>query len=51
MAETNTICVIEDNISIRKLYRILLKKAGYEVIEFDEGEPALEWLKENSPMS
>lgn len=45
----NTICVIEDNLSIRKLYVILLKKAGFEVREFEEGLPAVDWLSLNSP--
>ena len=50
MADSNTICVIEDNISIRKLYGILLQKAGFDVVEFEEGEPALDWLEKNRPV-
>jgi two-component system cell cycle response regulator DivK len=50
MADANTICVIEDNLSIRKLYGILLKKAGFNVVEFEEGEPAVEWLENNHPL-
>ncbi|MFN5309622.1 MAG: response regulator [Candidatus Kapaibacterium sp.] len=45
----NTMCVIEDNLSIRKLYVILIKKAGFDVKEFEEGIAALEWLSHNSP--
>lgn len=45
----NTICVIEDNLSIRKLYVILLKKAGFDVREFEEGLPAIDWLSLNKP--
>ncbi|HRE57163.1 MAG TPA: response regulator [Candidatus Kapabacteria bacterium] len=45
----NTMCVIEDNVSIRKLYVILIKKAGFDVIEFEEGIPALDWLSHHSP--
>lgn len=50
MAESNVVCVIEDNLSIRMLYAILLKKGGFEVVEFEEAEPALEWLQSNSPI-
>lgn len=47
----NTICVIEDNLSIRKLYSILLSKAGFEVSEFDEGLQAIEWISKNHPLA
>lgn len=47
----NTICVIEDNLSIRKLYSILLSKAGFEVIEFDEGLQAVEWIAKKNPLA
>jgi len=50
MAESKTVCVIEDNLSIRMLYSILLKKGGFEVVGFEEGEPALEWLEKNAPV-
>jgi len=43
----NAICVIEDNIPIRKLYVTLLKKAGLNVIDFGDGTSALNWLKIN----
>ncbi|MBI3258333.1 MAG: response regulator [Ignavibacteriae bacterium] len=43
------ICVIEDNNSVRKLYNILLKKSNYNVVEFEDGNPAIEWLSKNSP--
>lgn len=43
------ICVIEDNSSVRKLYNILLKKSNYNVIEFEEGNPAVEWISKNKP--
>ncbi len=42
------ICVIEDNTPIRKLYCTLLKRAGYETVDFEEGKPAIEWLSVNS---
>jgi len=41
------ICVIEDNTPIRKLYCTLLKRAGYETVDFEEGKPAIEWLSTN----
>lgn len=42
-----TICIIEDNRPIRILFSVILQKAGYEVLEFDNGESALKWLNEN----
>ena len=32
------------------LYTILLKKGGFDVIEFEEGETALGWLEKNTPV-
>ena len=46
-----TICVVEDNKPIRKLYCTLLKKAQYPTVEFSDGASALEWLKENLPVA
>ncbi len=46
----NTICVVEDNLPIRKLFCTLLKKSGYEVSDFGDGKTALEWLKNNRPI-
>ena len=43
------VCVVEDNVSIRKLECLLLKKAGYNVADFGEGLVALEWIKNNRP--
>jgi DNA-binding response OmpR family regulator len=42
-----TICVIEDNTPIRKLFTTLLKKSGYSTVDFSNGTTALEWLKDN----
>lgn len=50
MDEKKQVCVIEDNHSIRMLYSILLKKGGFDVVEFEEGEAALEWLEQNNPV-
>lgn len=41
------ICVIEDNIPIRKLYSTILKKGGFVVNEFGDGMSAINWLKNN----
>jgi CheY-like chemotaxis protein len=41
------ICVIEDGAPIRKLIEVLLRKAGYEVVSFEQGRHAIEWLREN----
>jgi len=43
------ICVIEDILSIRKLYKVILEKNNYSVIEFEEGNKAIEWLASNKP--
>lgn len=42
------VCVIEDNTPIRRLFCTILKKAGYETIDFADGLSAIEWLKTNS---
>lgn len=47
MSNEKLICVIEDNTPIRKLYCTLLKRAGYETMDFEEGKPAIEWLASN----
>jgi CheY-like chemotaxis protein len=41
------ICVIEDNKGIRKMFCILLNKAGFKTVEFVDGNSALEWLSSN----
>lgn len=45
----NTICVIEDNMPIRKLFSTLLSKNGFQVVDFGDGATSLAWLKENMP--
>lgn len=40
------IVVIEDNAPIRKLFSTILNKSGFEVIEFSDGNSALEALSE-----
>lgn len=49
MEEQKIVCVIEDNKPIRKLLCTLLSKAGFNTIDFGEGMPAYNWLKENKP--
>lgn len=44
------ICVIEDNKSIAKLFATILKKNGYDTVEFQDAMSALDWLKNNSPI-
>lgn len=44
---TLPICVIEDNTPIRRLFCTILKKAGFETVDFPDGFSAVEWLKEN----
>ena len=48
--ETKSICVIEDNQSVRKLFSTVLKKTGYATIDFTDGLTAMDWLKENKPV-
>lgn len=45
--ENYSVCVIEDNIPIRKLYVTLLKKSGFVTYDFGDGGSALNWLKSN----
>lgn len=45
----NTICVIEDNMPIRKLFSTLLSKNGFQVVDFGDGATSLAWLKDNMP--
>lgn len=47
--ENNPICLIEDNKAIRKMFGILLNKAGYNIQEFEDGKKAVEWLNNNTP--
>lgn len=42
-----TICVVEDNTPIRKLFSTLLRKTGFEVVDFANGLSAIEWLQNN----
>lgn len=44
------ICVIEDNKSIAKLFSTILKKNGYQAIEFQDAKSALDWLGNNVPL-
>ncbi len=45
------ICVIEDNNSVRKLYYTLLQKSNFTIIEFEDGNPAVEWLTTHKPLA
>ena len=44
------ILVVEDNERNRKLVRTVLEFRGYEVIECDDGEPALELARKHRPV-
>ncbi len=48
--DNKTICIVEDNIPIRKLFSTILKKSGYEIADFGDGETAIAWLKDNEPL-
>lgn len=43
-----TICIIEDNKPIRKLFSTLLKKASFETVEFADGQTAIDWINTNN---
>ncbi len=42
------ICLIEDNAAVNKLFTLILKKEGYEVMPFLDGNSFIEWANENS---
>ena len=44
-----TILVVEDNERNRKLLRTILKFRGFEVVECDDGAPALELARKHKP--
>jgi two-component system, OmpR family, alkaline phosphatase synthesis response regulator PhoP len=41
------ICLIEDNTSVNKLFTLILKKEGYEVVSFLDGTTFIEWANMN----
>ena len=45
----NLALVIEDEVSLRTIYQVILSGAGYEVIEAQDGEEALAILAEVTP--
>lgn len=47
MEEQNLVCIVEDNKPVRKLLCTLLNKAGLNTIDFGEGMPAYDWIKEH----
>lgn len=47
MAQTNgRVMVVDDEADVRKVARMCLEKAGYEVIEAENGEQAIQQIKE-----
>lgn len=49
MDNKGLICIVEDNISIAKLFATILKKSGFTTVEFHNAKNALDWLSENKP--
>jgi two-component system cell cycle response regulator DivK len=43
------VCLVEDNLTLQRLFLLLLKKSGFEVTAFDHGKPAIEWILKNKP--
>jgi two-component system cell cycle response regulator DivK len=46
---SKVVLVVEDNARNRKLVRTILKFRGFEVVECDDGEPALALAKKHRP--
>ena len=42
------VCVVEDNQAVNKLFTTIIKKIGYEVVSFTNGQDCIDWAKENS---
>ena len=42
------ICLIEDNATVNKLFTLILKKEGYEVVPFLDGNSFIEWAKNST---
>ncbi len=49
MSNSKRVCVIEDNLPIRKLFKAILKKSDFEVFDFDNAKDGIEWLKTTTP--
>ncbi|HRS01109.1 MAG TPA: response regulator [Bacteroidota bacterium] len=47
MEKNKTFCVIEDNSVNRKLFSMLIKRSGYNIVDFGNANDALQWLKDN----
>jgi two-component system chemotaxis response regulator CheY len=47
MLETTRILTVDDSLSMRALLKMTLSGNGYEVIEAEDGQAALEWLERN----
>lgn len=45
MAARQTVLVVDDDLDIREVVRIVLEEAGYIVLEAQDGEPALRLLR------
>lgn len=45
------VLVLEDEENIRKFVIINLKRAGYDTVEFDMGEPVVEYIKNNDDIA
>ncbi|MBX3044540.1 MAG: response regulator [Candidatus Kapabacteria bacterium] len=49
MSENKSVCIIEDNFPIRKLFSSVLKKNNYNVQDFDNARDGINWLRSNKP--
>ena len=45
----NKICVVDDDESIREIYRTKLNKSGFDVVTADDGEQGLEVIRREKP--
>lgn len=47
--KSNTILLVEDSPTLATLYQGFLRNSGYQIIVFNLGAMALEWLEKNTP--
>jgi CheY-like chemotaxis protein len=47
--DTRRVLVVDDNVELRRILRVALERAGYEVLEAESGEEAVRSARVNSP--
>jgi DNA-binding response OmpR family regulator len=46
---TRTVLVVEDDTSLRTVFRLALRNAGYRVVDVEDGGDALRWIERETP--